>query len=44
MTQLVKFQSRDSHAKKLLQQKIAKKDLVEDTSSELGFEECASLK
>ena len=44
VTKFLKFQYRDSDARKLLREKIAKKGLKEDTGSELGFEEFTSLK
>lgn len=37
MTKFLKFQYRDSDARKLLQEKIAKKGLMEDTGSELDL-------
>lgn len=43
MTKLLKFQHRDSDAKKQPQEKTAKKGLMEDTGSEQGFGECTSL-
>lgn len=43
MTKLLKFQYRDSDAKKQPQEKTAKKGLMEDTGSEQGFGECTSL-
>lgn len=37
MTKFLKCQYRDSDARKLLQEKIAKKGLMEDTGSELDL-------
>lgn len=44
MTKLLKFQYRVSDARKQPQEKTAKKSLMEDAGSELGVEECTSLK